>query len=91
MCDCEIGQVQTRVDCLEEEFKEMADVMLGTPKTRLEGGGRNEDGMRHKVDKIEEQMSNGGLKVRMSVAQYTFAGTVSAALISLLTALVVSG
>lgn len=91
MCDCEVGQVRERVDCLEQEFKEMADVMLGTPKTKLEGGGRNEDGMRHKVEKMEEQMSNGGFKVKLSPAQYTFAGTVSAALISLLTALVVSG
>jgi hypothetical protein len=43
----------------------MADVLMGSRKTALEGGGRNEDGIIHTVKRIESQLENGGIKTKL--------------------------
>lgn len=54
-----------RLDRLEDNVEELAAVVLGTPKTALEGGGRNNDGLAYKVDYLWKQAQNGGLKVHI--------------------------
>lgn len=54
-----------RLTNLEVGLDELAAVVLGTPKTALEGGGRNEDGIASKVDALWKASQNGGLNVRI--------------------------
>jgi len=58
-----------RLDHLEANLEELAAVVLGTPKTALEGGGRNNDGLAYKVDYLWKQAQNGGLKVHIPWAK----------------------
>lgn len=62
-----------RVDRLEACTSEMADVLMGTPRSELSGGGRCENGIVHKVDRMgvnlanmEARLANGGIRARLS-------------------------
>ena len=48
------------------QFPELANKALGTPKTELEGGGRNDDGWDHKIEDLYLKLGNGG-KLRMNL------------------------
>ena len=48
---------------------ELATHVLGTPRTELEGGGRNPDGMVHKVDRLIHMADNGGFPAKLSRKQ----------------------
>lgn len=54
-----------RIEKLEADVDELAAVVLGTPKTALEGGGRHADGLASKIDHLWAQAQNGGLKARV--------------------------
>ena len=68
--------------------QELADTMLGTPRSEFAGGGRKSDGLVHKVESIDERtkgiedrLSNGGVRFTLPPAVWTFVGTVAAAMI----------
>ena len=44
---------------LVEDFAQLADKTLGTRKTELEGGGRNDDGWDHKIEDLYAKLGNG--------------------------------
>jgi hypothetical protein len=55
-------------------ISELADGWLGTRKTDFAGGGRNQDGGIHRLQRIEALLSNGGVKVSWSRQQKTWVG-----------------
>jgi len=76
-------RLQDRV--LASDFHELADTVLGSRRTDLEGGGRNHDGLTHdmkavKRDVAEILKTNGGT-VRLTIAQKVGAGIVFAFLV----------
>lgn len=74
-------------------FEELANVVLGTPKSKFLGGGRIEDGLVHKVEIMDQKvddlgeavkaMSQRGIKIRLSTPVWV-------ALIGLLSAVIVA-
>ena len=81
-------RLQDRV--LASDFQELADTTLGSRKTDLQGGGRNEDGLVHDMRTVKADVAttkddvakllNGG-SVRLSMAQKLGAGVVFAFLV----------
>ena len=66
-----------RVGCLEQTSQELATIIAGTPRPLIAGGGRNNDGLVHKVEdlrvgqeRIEKAMSNGGIRARLGVKEW---------------------
>ena len=87
-------RVEGRQQNLEEHLEEVAEVILGTKLSEFQGGGRDENGMCHRMDQldkkveaIDEKLSNGGLKVKIPttiyVALITMFGGIIVALIQL--------
>ena len=68
------GVVMTPAACrgvmadYEATVNELADVVLGSPKTVLQGGGRNDDGLMHEMHEIRKTLQNGGIKIKLPVA-----------------------
>jgi len=62
----EDNDVALRVAQLEENQAKFFDVLLG-PEDAW-GVRQSEQGMVHKVDRIDETLTNGGVKVRLPVA-----------------------
>jgi len=56
---------------------ELADGWLGTRKSEFAGGGRNQDGGIHRLERIEALLSNGGIKVSWSRRQKTWVGALA--------------
>jgi len=66
-------------------FEELAAVTLGTRRTPLHGGGRDPDGLTHRmatveritretrdtVDYLRQTVDNGGIHIRLTKAQWT--------------------
>lgn len=58
-----------RIGVLEECTSEIATVLMGTPRSGLAGGGRNQDGIVHKVERIEAMLTNGGVHSKLTGGQ----------------------
>lgn len=58
----------TAINDNRECITELADGFLGTPRSELAGGGRNNDGAIHRIERVEELLSNGAMKVKISPA-----------------------
>jgi hypothetical protein len=57
--------VRSLVD-MSNDFNVLADVVLGTRKTKFEGGGRQEDGWDHKIEDLYQKLGNGqAIKVKL--------------------------
>ncbi|MFH0980280.1 MAG: hypothetical protein V2A79_01915 [Planctomycetota bacterium] len=70
------ASLATRVHALECTTTELAVIIAGTPRPQIAGGGRNPDGLTHKVetlqqgmDRIEKVLHNGGMRTRLSGGQ----------------------
>jgi len=81
---------------VEDSVAELAAVVLGTERSALAGGGRNNDGIVHKVDsiddrtrRIEARLSNGGVRVTVHPAVIGLLGTLGAATIGAFVTLIV--
>jgi hypothetical protein len=76
--------VSGEIVALSSNVTELADVVLGTPRTELEGGGRNPDGITHQVTELARGQSqlidhqdswhahveNGGLPAKITLASF---------------------
>lgn len=60
---------------------ELADALLGTRKGRLDDR-RQEDGITHRVIRIEEMLSNGGVKVRWGTSKWVAVGSAMVAAVA---------
>jgi len=58
--------IEARVGKIEGDVKEIAVVVMGTPKTHLEGGGRHDDGLVHMKHQWNEYLQNGGVPARVT-------------------------
>lgn len=52
-------------DTIQADIEEISTVLLGTRASDLMGGGRYDDGLKHKVENIEHQLGNGGVRIRL--------------------------
>lgn len=77
-----VGVIEHTANRNQACIAELADALLGTPKTALQGGGRNPDGVTHRVQRIEDLLSNGGIRVKWSKGQWLAIATVLAAVIT---------
>lgn len=64
-CDERLDFVEKQVQQNAEAIEEIANTIMGTPRSSLSGGGRHEDGLVHKVDTIEKVVTNGGMQVKI--------------------------
>lgn len=78
------GTMSERVRLLEHASEknsqcigELADGWLGTRRSDFAGGGRNQDGGVHRLERIEALLSNGGIKVSWSRRQKTWVGALA--------------
>lgn len=66
---------EARITRLESDVTELADTLLGSLRSELEGGGRNTDGLRHQVANMRvelgefqhewsEHVTNGGMPAK---------------------------
>ena len=58
--------IEARVGKIEGDVKEIAVVVMGSQQTRLEGGGRNEDGLVHMKHQWDTYLQNGGVPARVT-------------------------
>ncbi len=92
LCEAVMRRYEERLterdDAIAKDVRQLAAVVMGTPKTNLEGGGRNRDGLVHSIDAITSTLSNGGVKIRLPVpvwvAIVTVVGSVIAEAIGLI-------
>lgn len=77
-----VGVLEHTAERNQACIAELADALLGTPRTDLAGGGRNQDGIMHRVKRVEDLLSNGGIKVKWSKSQWLAIATVLAAVIT---------
>ena len=62
--------IEDRVEKIEGDVQEIAVVVMGTPKTLLEGGGRNDDGLTHMKQQWDTYLQNGGVPARITSAGF---------------------
>ncbi len=85
-----------RVGCLEGLTGELATIIAGTPRSSLQGGGRNQDGLLHKVETLQEgqdwirdHLQNGGINSKLTGPQKTALWSAAIAAIGTLIAAIV--
>ena len=75
------NRVEERQVAVETNVVELADVVLGTPRSELAGGGRHSDGLVHDVRDVRERLGNGGIKIKLPWQFWGTALTVTGAII----------
>ena len=64
--DTETMSIEHRVEKIEGDVQEIAVVVMGTPRTQLEGGGRQDDGLIHMKERWDDFIENGGVPARVT-------------------------